>query len=455
MERERPTEFQRHLSQRWAVLSAVTVGLISLVPSARANGINRNGVGAESMSMGGTETAWAASPLGAMAANPAGLGFQDTPELDVDGFGAITEGHFDKPGVSTGDLEDSPNGLGDGALGLPLKQWPVTLGVSIIPDSLLLADWNYPDPPSSPGGISYGQQEHKSEILVLRSAIGAGVALSSKLSLGASLGLIYNENWLKAPYTFQNLQPSADAPFDGAKTLLDLHTSGFGWNVQAGLIFRATTNLQFGLSYKSQATVHTSGDVSGDPYAQFGAPPGPLAFHYDATVRNIFPQEVSAGMSWRFRPQWRLALQVDWLNWGNAFNTLPVGLSNGNNPIVNGVLGSSFSDAIPLDWKDEFVYRAGLEYAITENLALRAGYCYGHSPVPDSTLNPMTAAIMEHTLTAGVGYRWKRCEFDLAYQYDLPVTQNVGTSGLLAGEYSNSSTEVSVHWIALTARILF
>ena len=69
MERERPTEFQRHLSQRWAVLSAVTVGLISLVPSARANGINRNGVGAESMSMGGTETAWAASPLGAMAAN--------------------------------------------------------------------------------------------------------------------------------------------------------------------------------------------------------------------------------------------------------------------------------------------------------------------------------------------------------------------------------------------------
>ena len=373
----------------------------------------------------------------------------------MDGFGAITEGHFDKPGVSTGDLEDSPNGLGDGALGLPLKQWPVTLGVSIIPDSLLLADWNYPDPPSSPGGISYGQQEHKSEILVLRSAIGAGVALSSKLSLGASLGLIYNENWLKAPYTFQNLQPSADAPFDGAKTLLDLHTSGFGWNVQAGLIFRATTNLQFGLSYKSQATVHTSGDVSGDPYAQFGAPPGPLAFHYDATVRNIFPQEVSAGMSWRFRPQWRLALQVDWLNWGNAFNTLPVGLSNGNNPIVNGVLGSSFSDAIPLDWKDEFVYRAGLEYAITENLALRAGYCYGHSPVPDSTLNPMTAAIMEHTLTAGVGYRWKRCEFDLAYQYDLPVTQNVGTSGLLAGEYSNSSTEVSVHWIALTARILF
>lgn len=134
---------------------------------------------------------------------------------------------------------------------------------------------------------------------------------------------------------------------------------------------------------------------------------------------------------------------------------LPVSLSNGNNPTFDSVLGSSFKDSIPLNWHDEFVYRAGLEFNVTENLALRVGYCYGNNPVPDSTLTPLTAAIMEHTLTAGIGYHWRCFQFDLAYQYDFPATQNVDASGLRSGEYSNSSIEVSAHTFVLATRVRF
>jgi long-subunit fatty acid transport protein len=319
----------------------------------------------------------------------------------------------------------------------------------------MLADWRFNDPPGGLGGnVSYGQQRHDSEIILLRPALGAAVRITPKLSFGVSVGLLYNENKLQTPYTFQNLQPSLDAPFNGAKTLLDLHTSGFGWNAQAGVLFTPLTNLQVGLSYLSPSRLYTTGDATGDPYAQFSAPPGALAFHYNADVRNVFPQEASAGLSWKPYQKWRLAVQLDWINWSDAFQTLPVKLSNGTAP-VSGVLGSSFQDNIPLNWQDQLVYRAGLEYAVTENLFLRAGYAYGKSPVPDSTLTPMTAAIMEHTLTAGVGYQVGPWSFDLAYQYDIPITRNVGTSGLLSGEYSNSSTEVSVHVIALTAGFRF
>jgi long-subunit fatty acid transport protein len=62
---------------------------------------------------------------------------------------------------------------------------------------------------------------------------------------------------------------------------------------------------------------------------------------------------------------------------------------------------------------------------------------------------------MEHTLTAGIGYHWRRFQFDLAYQYDFPATQNIGTSGLRSGEYSHSSTEVSVHTLAFTTSMRF
>ncbi|HEY4415395.1 MAG TPA: TonB-dependent receptor [Verrucomicrobiae bacterium] len=427
-----------------------------LTASTKANGIYGNGVGAQAMSMGGTDTAWSDSPLAAMGDNPAGLGFLELPEFDLGVLSAIANGNFDKESISHGSLNDSLKAIPEGALAMRLGQYPVTLGISCIPDSTLLADWHYTDPPGGLNGTTtYGYQEDKSEILVLRSAIGAGVKINSKLSFGASVGLIYNENQLKTPYIFQNLQPGSAAPYNGAKTLLDLDTSGFGGNFEAGMIFKATTNLQLGLSYKSETIVNTTGDANGDPYAQFGAPPGPLAFHYDADVKNKFPQEASLGLSWKFHPQWRLALQVDWINWSDSFETLPVSLSHGNNATVNSVLGSSFKDNVPLNWRDEFVYRAGLEYAVTKNLALRAGYSYGQSPVPDSTLTPMTAAIMEHTLTAGIGYRWSRYEVDLGYQYDLPVTRNVGASGLRAGEYSDSSLTVGVQTLAITARMQF
>jgi long-chain fatty acid transport protein len=440
--------------------SAVLFGCLSIAFNIQANGIYGNGVGARSMAMGGADLAWSVDPLGAMGANPAGLGFLIASEFDLGVVSGFAQGHFSKPGVSNGDLAETPGALPEAALGIPIGKLPVTIGLSFVPESMLLADWHYTDPPGGLNGTtSYEYQENKSEILMLRSALGAGVKINSKLSFGASVGLVYNENYLKTPYVFQNLQPGPNDPnnsaYDGAKTLLDLHTSGFGWNAQVGMIFRATTNLQFGISYQSETRLNTTGDASGDPYAQFNVPPGALPFHYDANVRNIFPQDVSAGVSWKFHPQWRLALQTDWIDWADAFQTLPVSLSNGNNTTVNSVLGSSFKDSVPLNWRDEFVYRAGLEFNVTENLVLRIGYCYCNSPVPDSTLTPMTAAIMEHTLTAGIGYHWRRFQFDLAYQYDFPATQNIGTSGLHSGEYSHSSTEVSAHTLAFTTSMRF
>jgi long-chain fatty acid transport protein len=406
------------------------------------------------MAMGGTGTAWAANPLGAMGANPAGLGFLETSGLDVGGVGAVPQGHYNKTSAD-GSLDETFRAFPEGALAYPFHKIPLTLGVSFIPESAMIGDWNYFDSPGGLGGnISYGQQSHRSEIQLLRSAVGAGVRLNSKWSLGVSVGAVYNENALTTPYIFQNLSPNPNS-LNGAKTLLNLRTAGFGWNVQAGILYRATTNLQFGLSYTTEMEIDTTGNATGDPYAQFNTYPGPLAFHYNAEVDNTFPQEVDLGMSWKFHPQWRLALQVDWINWANAFTSLPVHLSSGNNPNVNAALGANVSDYVPMNWNDAFVYRAGLEYAVTKNLSLRAGYCYGQSPVPSNTLTPLTAAISEHTLTAGIGYQRKHWAINLAYQYDLPVSRSVGTSALLAGEYDQSSTQVDIHWIALTTSFRF
>lgn len=435
---------------RFASLLFLAVVSSNVSPPIYADGILRNGVGARSMSMGGADVAWAEDSLGAMAADPAALGFMQEAQANIGLFGGVLNGEFTKAPTSNGHLDSSLNGLPEAALAIPLGKLPVTFGASIIPDSVLDAKWRYVDPLGGLGGkTSYGLQTDKSQILNLRSAVGLGGAIGDKLAIGASFGVDYNQNELITPYIFQS------APkVKGAKVLLDLSTSGVGVNGQFGVMYRVLTNLQLGVSYESPTRVYSTGDANGDAGVQFGA--ASLPFHYHAKVRNIFPQTVDTGLSWSFLSRWRTALEVDWINWGGAFQTLPVSLSQGSNPAINTAAGSSsITDNIPLNWRDEFVYRLGLEYKLTENLALRAGYCYGASPVPNQTLTPLTAAIDEHTLCAGLGYHWKRFQADFAYQYNIPVTHNVGASGLLDGEYSASSVGVSMHVLALTLGVTF
>jgi long-chain fatty acid transport protein len=437
--------FRKHFAINRFVCGATSV-LAAWSLTAGANGIYRDGVGAQSISMGGADVAWAAGPLGALGQNPAGLGMQssDGGGLDVGIFGGWANGEFIKQNVSNGSLDQSFNALPEAALALPVGKTPVTVGLAFVPDALMSANWHYVDPAGGLGGVSYGDQADKSVIGVLRTALGAGVSLGEHWSVGGSIGVLYNQNELVTPYVFQTTPG-----LQGAKTLLNLSTSGWGVNGQLGVMFRPIDTLQFGLSYTTKSTVDSHGSASGNAGVQLGVPSFP--FNYDAEVNNVFPQMVSGGASWKFLPNWRLALQLDWIDWAGAFSQLPVELSNGSNP----GLPSSLSDKIPLEWKDEFVYRGGLEYSLTTNIDLRGGYSYGHSPVPNETLSPLTAAITENAVSAGLGWHWDRYHVDVAYEWDLPTQQSVGTSSLLSGEYSNSSVKVGIQWIALTAGIKF
>lgn len=422
--------------------------------SAEANGVYRNGVGARAMSLGGADTAFAEGALGAMSANPAGLGFTRSTELDLGVVAGFPEGSF-RNSAGRSSLHDSAAAGPEFGLAFPLG--PVGVGLSFVPESGLMGDWNYVDLPGGlGGGTSYGLRNNHSKILLLRTALGAGYAVNERLSFGVSAGLLYNENELKTPYVFQNTPA-----IPGFKTLLDLETGGYGWDAQVGMLFKATDSLQFGLTYKTRSSITSDGDANGNAFQQLtdlGAPFDTWRpdFHYDAETTYAFPQMISAGASWQPHDRWRLVGQIDWIDWSNGFDQLKVGLSNGDNADINDFLGTdAFDDYVPLDWEDRLIYRAGAEFMVTESIALRAGYSYGRNPVKKENMTPLSAAIMEHTLTAGAGFQSGRFHVDLAYQWDLPSRQSVGVSNLRTGEYSNTSTEVEAHWFALTTGYRF
>jgi len=437
--------------------AALTTCLLCGVASTSdANGIYRNGNGARGLALGGADATLLDSPLSAMTANPAALELFPGINLDLGVSAVLPAGNFSNAANSSASLDEAFAMFPEVAVVLPFTE-ESAFGFSVSPDAMLAGRWNYVDAPGGSSGVtSYGQLRHRSEILVMRMAAGVAIALGERLSFGGSVGLLYNRNQLETAYVFQS-HPG----LQGFKTLVDLDTDGFGVDGELGLLYRPTDTLHFALTYKLESTVEADGSITGNAGAELTALGGEFAgmqpdFAYDAEVENTFPQMIAAGVGWQASAHWRLLAQVEWINWSDAFDALPLRLRNGNNADLNGFLGSdAIDDTIPLNWNDQFVYRAGVEFTPGNHWAFRAGYSYGESPVPDGTLNPLNAAIMESAVSAGVGYRWHRFSLDAGWQWDLPARQNVGVSQLESGEYSNSSVEVEVHWFAVTAGMQF
>lgn len=431
---------------------ALSVCIVSAAP-AFAQSFYWNTASARSQALGGIYVTSSDNAVDALAANPAGLTSLSGPTLDVSVSLMLPRGSFSNSVNNSAQLSQNPGALPYGAFGMPIRHSRFRWGVGFVPDLMSVANWHYVDAPGV-AGATYGMQQQKSAIFAGRAMAGLGVVLNPKISIGVSLGADYNSNTLEAPYIFQQ-QPV----LKGLKTLLDLRTTGYGWNGSVGALIRPSRPVEVGLAWKSRTTIISHGAASGDANAQFaalGLTGVASTFNYSAQVRNVLPQSVLANVAWRVSQRWLLAFQADWVNWHNAFVTLPVTLTNGTNAAINGLLNSTtLQDGIPLDWKDQYSFHVGAERLLTERTSLRFGYAHANNPVPRSTLTPLTAAIMSNQISTGLVYHPGRSSFEFAYSYDPTAQAQVQQSALLSGEYNNSTVRVGTQAITINYAFRF
>lgn len=402
--------------------------------------------------MGGTGAAAGNDPASALFDDPAALSDLTKLMLQLGIDGAAAQGAFHDASNRNSTMSVAGE-TGDAAAVIPAG--PLRFAIGINPDIAARTDWRYRDAPGGADGLtSYGVRPDRSEIALLRSAAGVSWQVLPGLSVGGNIGLLYNENVLETPYVFQR-QPVLRT----VKTLLKLNTDGYGWNGELGLRWRPISTVALSLAYTSESEIKTHGTATGNAgvqLARLGLGAARPDFKYDAQVDNVFPQQLSAGVAWNPRPSLTLAAQFDWINWANAFTSLPVHLTRGTDPDLNGLVGSDrLNDQIPLHWRDQFVGRLGAEQAFAKHWSLRAGYSYSTDPVPPGTLTPLTAAIFEHTLTGGVGYQSGWLRIDASCQWALPAAGHVQRSSLASGEYNASSTEVSDERFGLSAIVTY
>jgi long-chain fatty acid transport protein len=225
-----------------------------------------------------------------------------------------------------------------------------------------------------------------------------------------------------------------------------LQTTGAAVAGGLGIQYVLTPQTTVGIGYVAP----TRFDMDGNASATLLTPLGALPSGFDAQAKLTWPQSVGIGVKHELSCCQRLGFDVIWYNWSAAFDELQITFNNPTNPIVAGLLGPTFRDTFPINWRDTVSFRTGYEWDVNDRWTWRAGYIYHDSPVPSSTLNPYLDGVLLHTFSLGVTRWLPRGAINFAYQYGFSPEREVGTSSIVGGDFSNSTFTAQSHWINLS-----
>ena len=171
-----------------------------------------------------------------------------------------------------------------------------------------------------------------------------------------------------------------------------------------------------------------------------------------------FPQSIGLGTSYLASDKLKLALDVEWINWTNAFNKVTFKFSNGANPNIDSLLANngSFNLDLPMYWKDAIVLKIGGEFCLNQDLTIRLGYAYRRNPVPQNTIFPVFPAIIENHLMVGTSYKVSTTlTIHAALEMRLNKSETANNPSLIANEYAGSTSQLSTTLIHLAAAYSF
>lgn len=353
------------------------------IPAQATNGINLIGFGAESTLMGGADVA-VARDTSALNTNPAGLTQIKSPLLDVFGSVLRTTDLVHKDPRNEEHASNRYTFLGGGGYARPLEGTDCTVGIGLFAQG-------------GAGGVfdnlrtPFGNRDDLSSLFGIAKIIpGIGCQVNEKLSLGASLNLVYGS--IEQDF-FSNTSFSAGSTnFAGYKLE---GASAIRTGFKLGMQYKLTPTLTLAAAYTEKTELPMTG---GSLTADFTSTGLGKVKYSDASVKGFaLPREVAVGLAFKPTDEWLLSFKLNWLNWDDAINGVTLRATNPNNASAPSVYGSTSA----ADWKDQWVVATGVAYKWDDRTTLYAGHNYGKNPIPRQNSSPLLAGILEHHLTFG------------------------------------------------------
>lgn len=404
------------------------------------NGMNLEGYGSKSMSMGGTGSAYDTGNSAVMN-NPATLGFMKEGTSEI-GFG-LRGLHADVE-IANGGMRDysSATAFYMPSMSYMRRDGRVTWGAAMLAQGGMGTDYG-DDSPLFAGGrsmtgssILMSGEDIRSEVGVGRIMFPVAYQVNDKTMVGASFDVVIASMDLQMDmdgdhfgklYMSQggsvsgSMRTTMDGMFSGGM-MDDIHYARFDFSNNSpwsGKAMGVGTGLKFGITHKisEQLTVgasfHTQtrlGDLETDNAklsfvgANGGSAQPPVELTGKIKVRNFeWPATIAAGAAYSPSDKLMIAGDVKIIDWSAVMDSFSTRFTaDDTNP---NFAGQTLDVTMMQDWDDQAVWSLGVQYKATRKLALRAGASFSTNPVPDEYLNPLFPAITTDHYTCGFGYR--------------------------------------------------
>ena len=189
-------------------------------------------------------------------------------------------------------------------------------------------------------------------------------------------------------------------------------SNSVGAGYTLGVLYLPRPDIYLGASYRSQTWMIPLSTSS----SSLISPDGTQTIGALRANRFVLPQRLSFGASWKPKDNFRLATEAGYIGNRNSF------LGNSN---LTGLINSG----VPLGFKDIWLVNAGVDYDISKNFGISAGYSFNTSPMSRNKIVPVLASTNQNTLTYGVRYTKERFWAGAAHMIGLPSkARNHGVS---------------------------
>ena len=231
---------------------------------------------------------------------------------------------------------------------------------------------------------------------------------------------------------------------------------GKGWSVgyNVGVLWQPHEKVSLGATFRSSATVGLDGQTEFEQYPlrRLGLYP---ATNRVASQDFTFPWSAVVGISYRPTPKWNLEFDAQYTDW-SSFGTNY--LYQQNPPTRSGMKTNT---AVILNWQGSWIYSFGVTRYFDNGWRMSAGYAFDQNSVPDKYYSPLAADLDRHFISAGVGYRGKRFDFDVAYQFGYGPAHTVtgsqpsSTVTQVTGQRADGTYDFISHAVVLTVGMHF
>ncbi len=379
----------------------LAITFVFLSASLFGNGLNLNSIGTKAISMGGAFIALA-NDFSAIYWNPAGISQFDSPYFGFYLTDVIPTGNYS---YSLAKIDTSfTKHYFSGMAGFyrPLTE-RLFAGVGIYVPSGLGSEWKGDELRNLSGGKSL---EWMSKIGVISFSPVFAYKFSDKISAGATLNINYGTMKLKT-------SAKSDQYTD--------ESTGWGIGATIGILAKPTENLSLGFTFKTASKISFEGTaemLALKAYSYLGVPTE------SELERDItWPIWVGGGIA--FKPTENLTLTADlqWTKWSD----IDVVKTDYKSTAWKALFAwtPEKEEELYFYWEDSLQIRFGLEYMLSENMALRAGYYHDPAPAPDDTMNILLPIFTNNVITVGLGYKTGKLNVDLGFEYLLGKERDV------------------------------